>query len=222
MPTCPQCGLPVSYEGAPCGVCAARRMMQDQPTHITAQPRSRPPHQGLLERTRTAVAETIEAFRVALVETDEAAAAVVTFGLNVAVGAVSVAGELCLGIGRCLRTCWWWFVLRGERWERTGFALGLCAAFFLPAGVYAGAASLGMKLGYPWWCGVGAIGILLTLIGRWVGREHDRASAGAPPEEDRAPGVAPFLCDSCARDWDRSCSRPERPNAATCPDYRSR
>jgi len=31
-----------------------------------------------------------------------------------------------------------------------------------------------------------------------------------------------FLCDTCKYNDARDCSRPERPNATRCPDYRSR
>ncbi len=30
------------------------------------------------------------------------------------------------------------------------------------------------------------------------------------------------LCDTCRYDYGNACSRPERPNALTCPDYRRR
>ena len=33
-------------------------------------------------------------------------------------------------------------------------------------------------------------------------------------------GRSAFLCDSCKYDDPRYCSRPERPNATSCPDYR--
>ncbi|KPJ62426.1 hypothetical protein AMK68_04910 [candidate division KD3-62 bacterium DG_56] len=29
-----------------------------------------------------------------------------------------------------------------------------------------------------------------------------------------------LLCDTCAYDWRGACTRPERPNARVCPDYR--
>lgn len=35
-------------------------------------------------------------------------------------------------------------------------------------------------------------------------------------------GRGEFLCDSCKYDNERDCSRPERPNATRCPDYRRR
>jgi hypothetical protein len=31
-----------------------------------------------------------------------------------------------------------------------------------------------------------------------------------------------YLCDSCRYDYPGACSRPERPNAVTCPDYKRR
>jgi hypothetical protein len=31
-----------------------------------------------------------------------------------------------------------------------------------------------------------------------------------------------FLCDTCRYNSDRDCSRPERPNATRCPDYKLR
>jgi hypothetical protein len=29
-----------------------------------------------------------------------------------------------------------------------------------------------------------------------------------------------FLCDSCRYDYGSACTRPERPNATKCPDYK--
>jgi transposase-like protein len=29
-----------------------------------------------------------------------------------------------------------------------------------------------------------------------------------------------FLCDDCRYDYNAACSRPERPNALRCPDYK--
>ena len=31
-----------------------------------------------------------------------------------------------------------------------------------------------------------------------------------------------YLCDSCKWDYGNACSRPERPNALVCPDYKRR
>lgn len=31
-----------------------------------------------------------------------------------------------------------------------------------------------------------------------------------------------YLCDSCRYDYPGACSRPERPNALVCPDYKKR
>ncbi|MFO8079093.1 MAG: hypothetical protein R6V07_02200 [Armatimonadota bacterium] len=39
-------------------------------------------------------------------------------------------------------------------------------------------------------------------------------------QRQRAPGR--FLCDSCRYDYGDVCSRPARPNAKRCPDYRRR
>jgi len=36
----------------------------------------------------------------------------------------------------------------------------------------------------------------------------------------QAPGK--FLCDSCRYDYGDVCTRPERPNATRCPDYKRR
>ncbi len=38
--------------------------------------------------------------------------------------------------------------------------------------------------------------------------------------EMRCP--AAFLCDNCQYDHPSACSRPERPNARKCPDYKPR
>lgn len=39
-------------------------------------------------------------------------------------------------------------------------------------------------------------------------------------QQMRAPGM--FLCDTCKYDYRGACRRPERPNAAQCPDYKPR
>ena len=31
-----------------------------------------------------------------------------------------------------------------------------------------------------------------------------------------------FLCDDCRYDYGNACTRPERPNARQCPDYKAR
>lgn len=31
-----------------------------------------------------------------------------------------------------------------------------------------------------------------------------------------------FLCDTCRYDYGKACTRPERPNAVRCPDYKKR
>lgn len=33
-------------------------------------------------------------------------------------------------------------------------------------------------------------------------------------------GAGEFLCDSCRYDYGSVCTRPERPNARKCPDYK--
>jgi hypothetical protein len=35
-------------------------------------------------------------------------------------------------------------------------------------------------------------------------------------------GTGPPLCDSCRFDYGNACTRPERPNARICPDYKRR
>ena len=35
-----------------------------------------------------------------------------------------------------------------------------------------------------------------------------------------AAGSKRYLCDSCRWDYGNACSRPERPNALVCPDYK--
>jgi len=40
--------------------------------------------------------------------------------------------------------------------------------------------------------------------------------------ESTSPGQGAFLCDSCKYNDARYCSRPERPNATACPDYKTR
>ena len=37
-----------------------------------------------------------------------------------------------------------------------------------------------------------------------------------------ATGSTGYLCDRCKWDYGDVCSRPERPNAKTCPDYKHR
>jgi len=36
------------------------------------------------------------------------------------------------------------------------------------------------------------------------------------------PGASRPLCDTCKYDYGSSCTRPERPNALRCPDYKHR
>ena len=42
------------------------------------------------------------------------------------------------------------------------------------------------------------------------------------PGGTHSMGRSAFLCDSCKYNDARCCSRPERPNASRCPDYKSR
>ena len=35
-------------------------------------------------------------------------------------------------------------------------------------------------------------------------------------------GLQGILCDTCKYDYGAACTRPERPNATVCPDYRRR
>ena len=35
-------------------------------------------------------------------------------------------------------------------------------------------------------------------------------------------GGSSYLCDSCKWDYGTACTRPERPNARTCPDYKKK
>jgi hypothetical protein len=35
-------------------------------------------------------------------------------------------------------------------------------------------------------------------------------------------GLGKILCDTCMYDYGTACTRPERPNATVCPDYRRR
>ena len=37
-----------------------------------------------------------------------------------------------------------------------------------------------------------------------------------------AGGGSEFLCDTCKYDYGTACTRPERPNAKKCPDFRRR
>jgi hypothetical protein len=36
------------------------------------------------------------------------------------------------------------------------------------------------------------------------------------------PGGTRVLCDTCKYDYGTACTRPERPNATRCPDYKRR
>lgn len=36
------------------------------------------------------------------------------------------------------------------------------------------------------------------------------------------PGGSRVLCDTCKYDYGDACTRPERPNATRCPDYKKR
>lgn len=53
--------------------------------------------------------------------------------------------------------------------------------------------------------------LILVLAGTYVG---SRTGGGS-----HRP-LGGFLCDDCRYDDERYCSRPERPNATECPDYR--
>ncbi len=44
--------------------------------------------------------------------------------------------------------------------------------------------------------------------------------AGIPP--GGGGGGGEFLCDTCMYDYGDACTRPERPNARKCPDYKRR
>ena len=44
----------------------------------------------------------------------------------------------------------------------------------------------------------------------------------AVPAKLWGPAAAEFLCDRCKYQDARDCSRPERPNAKSCPDFRVR
>jgi hypothetical protein len=48
------------------------------------------------------------------------------------------------------------------------------------------------------------------------------AARGRPREGGGLRGQDAFLCDSCKYNDARYCSRVERPNATTCPDYKMR
>lgn len=37
-----------------------------------------------------------------------------------------------------------------------------------------------------------------------------------------ATGSKRYLCDTCKWDYGNACTRPERPNALTCPDYKKK
>jgi len=37
-----------------------------------------------------------------------------------------------------------------------------------------------------------------------------------------AVGSKRYLCDTCKWDYGNACSRPERPNALVCPDYKKK
>jgi hypothetical protein len=45
---------------------------------------------------------------------------------------------------------------------------------------------------------------------------------GAKSSSRHPGGSGEFLCDSCRYNDGRYCSRPERPNATDCPEYRDR
>jgi hypothetical protein len=48
------------------------------------------------------------------------------------------------------------------------------------------------------------------------------ALASATPAGGGLMRRSEFLCDTCKYNDARDCSRPERPNATSCPDYRGR
>ena len=52
-------------------------------------------------------------------------------------------------------------------------------------------------------------------MGAWLRRLLQRVRAIFA-----AGGEREFLCDSCRYDYGTACTRPERPNARVCPDYK--
>lgn len=82
-----------------------------------------------------------------------------------------------------------------------------CAAgllYFIPLNVL-GLSSLG------YWALVLAAAIVAALLAR-------KGAAGGLFTQ----GSSEFLCDTCRYNNERDCRRPERPNAARCPDYKRR
>jgi hypothetical protein len=58
--------------------------------------------------------------------------------------------------------------------------------------------------------------VLFSALAFKAGRRAPRSGPG------RWVSRGEFLCDSCKYDHPNLCSRPERPNATSCPDYRER
>ncbi|MFT7680428.1 MAG: hypothetical protein ACI8QC_004434 [Planctomycetota bacterium] len=54
---------------------------------------------------------------------------------------------------------------------------------------------------------MGALQRFWQSLGHWVRKLFASSASG-------------YLCDRCKWDYGNACSRPERPNARTCPDYK--
>ncbi len=69
--------------------------------------------------------------------------------------------------------------------------------------------------GLPFWVAYGSLVILAAVAFR-------KPSAGGGGLKNRWLAPGEFLCDACKYNHPSACSRPERPNARRCPDYRQR
>jgi hypothetical protein len=65
-------------------------------------------------------------------------------------------------------------------------------------------------------------GAAVVLLGWPDASRRRNSSTEADLDEHSWLERSEFLCDGCKYDNDRDCSRPERPNARSCPDFRRR
>ena len=88
------------------------------------------------------------------------------------------------------------------------------------------------------WFGLGSAAwgvLLIVFVVLWLRRRRRRQRQGLEEDDGGAElgsggggglfglfGRGDYLCDECRYDYGAACTRPERPNARKCPEYRKR
>ncbi len=62
--------------------------------------------------------------------------------------------------------------------------------------------------------------VIISVVVAYVMPVGGGGESGTSSENRSFLRKSEFLCDSCKYDNNRDCSRPERPNATDCPDFR--